>query len=149
MRTVVVVGVVVCAISTARADSNWSNTSGGLWNTNTNWNPMVVPTGANGAIFDLANTYTVTFDISPSISLFNVEAGTVTFALGGRTLTTTGTSFFGIPGVTGRLTVTDGTLSTAGVSIGGGSTDTGILTISTGAEWLQNSGAFSVGASGN
>jgi T5SS/PEP-CTERM-associated repeat protein len=153
LRKAVVVSIVMfCAGSAARADSNWTNTSGGLWNTNTNWNPMVVPTGASGAIFDLANTYTVTFDISPSISLFEVDAGTVTFALGGRTLTTTaafGSIIGGSPGVTGRLTVTDGTLSTAGAAIGFASTDTGILTISTGAEWLQNSGSFTVGASGN
>lgn len=153
LRKAAVVGIVMfCARSAALADSNWTNTSGGLWNAPTNWNPNTVPTGASAAIFDLANTYTVTFDISPSISLFEVDTGTVTFALGGRTLTTTaafGSIIGGSPGVTGRLTVTDGTLSTAGVAIGFASTDTGILTISTGAEWFQNSGAFSVGASGN
>src|SRR5262245_6841754 len=87
----------------AWATSTWTDSSGGLWNDVGNWSG-VVPS-ADTALFDLNSTYTVIFDISPSITGFDVRNGTVTFALAGRTLTTTGTSFLGFTGQTGRLTV--------------------------------------------
>ena len=102
--------VVTCAIlflgfTTAWGQSTWTNTSGGLWNTAGNWSAGV-PT-AELALFNLANTYTVTYDISPSITTFEIQNGTVTFALAGRTLTTTASVSLvsSVPGQTGRLTV--------------------------------------------
>jgi T5SS/PEP-CTERM-associated repeat protein len=129
--------------------STWMDSSGGLWNDPTNWSGGVATTDAT---FNLANSYTVTFDVSPTISDFGIENGTVTFALAGHTLTTTvGGSDIGVAnnGQTGRLTVLDGSVVSAGNLIGANSIDTGFLTISTGATFSVSSGTFQVGANGN
>jgi T5SS/PEP-CTERM-associated repeat protein len=102
------------------------------------------------ANFNIANTYTVTFDTSPTNPTFSQNAGTVTFNLGGRTYTATaaavGTDNLGL---TARLTLINGDFATSGISIGAGAPDTGFLTISTNATMTVSGTTFLVGNNGN
>ncbi len=102
------------------------------------------------AIFDLSNTYTVTFDVTTPNIILDLFNGNVTFALSGQTLNATGGGVIVGPfGKTGRLTVLNGQVVSTGVSVGTVSAATGFLTISTGAEWSATSGTFAVGDGGS
>ncbi len=84
-----VVSLVLAAIVFPRASFaipiSWDNAAGGNWNTPGNWSPAQVPTSADDVTIDLAGTYTVTIDTSPTV---------LSLALGGAsgTQTLTGTS---------------------------------------------------------
>ena len=101
------------------APITWTNTSGGSWNVAANWSPNSVP-GASDDVFITSNgTYTVTMDVSPTIS--RLTLGGIS---GQQTLTNTSqTLTLSLPSVVntnGILGMNAGTLSGLGsLSING------------------------------
>ncbi len=72
-RAVVLACVSGCAVSIAQAaDVSWAVATDGSWNVDTNWSPIMVPTGADRAILGLSGPYTVEIasnsDASGSVS---------------------------------------------------------------------------------
>jgi len=112
--------------------SNWSATSGGA-------SGASVPGSADSATFDLNATYTVGVISNPTLSIINVDRGTVTLDIFGSMVATSGAAALtvgGAQGLTGRLTLLDGTLrsDTAGDDfVVGDFKGTGFLTIEDGA----------------
>src|SRR5262245_16632527 len=118
-------GVAGFATNGLAGDRSWSNTSGGAFNTPSNWLNGVVA-GAN----DVANfenstglfqaAYTVTFSAAQTNQAIKVKKDFVTFDLSGQTYTTTllsgneiGDIGTGFNGRSARLTIQNGTFSTA------------------------------------
>jgi uncharacterized repeat protein (TIGR01451 family) len=64
--------------------THWINSSGGNWNTASNWSSGSVPTAANDVVIDAAGTYTVTLDVTPAFNSLTVggATGTQTLDLG-------------------------------------------------------------------
>jgi T5SS/PEP-CTERM-associated repeat protein len=90
----------------------WTNAAGGTFNTAANWNGGVgpVPVAANTAQFIIPNTYTTTFNLSPTNTGLTVGGSNVSFradTLASRTYT-----------VTGNATVSGGSLTLAAPSSG-------------------------------
>src|SRR5437868_15309009 len=75
----------------------WFNSSGGNFNTAANWNSGSgpVPGASDTAQFNIAATYLVNLDISPTNASLTVGGGTVTF-----TNTTVGRTYAGTGGRT-------------------------------------------------
>ncbi len=70
----------------------WNTATGGNFNTPGDWT-MGVPGSADTAQFNIANTYTVSLDVSPSITSMSVGGSNVTFAnsVSGRTFSISST----------------------------------------------------------
>ena len=66
--------VVLCLLGPAfivpagAATIAWTNTSGGSWNVAANWRPNSIPGAADDVFITSNGTYTVTMDVSPTIS---------------------------------------------------------------------------------
>ena len=71
----------------------WTNASGGLWSTPSNWSLGRVPVGADSVVIAQPGTYTVTLDttFSGSVLVVGGGSGTQTLALSSRTLSISGT----------------------------------------------------------
>ena len=112
-----VLTVLLSAASVPAASITWANASGGNFQTPGNWNPAVVPGPADVAVFNIASpAYTVTWSAPVTNLVFNVNAGTVTWNLGGYTYSyfytnvacTIGTATNAV-----NLTITNGTITYA------------------------------------
>ena len=55
--------------------AHWINSSGGNWNTASNWSTGTVPTAANDVVIDANGTYTVTLDVNPAFNTLTVGGG--------------------------------------------------------------------------
>jgi hypothetical protein len=63
-------------LSALAATDNWTNTSGGVFNVGSNWSSYPnVPVAGDSAVFNLNNTYAVTFNFSPTNVAFQVQQG--------------------------------------------------------------------------
>src|SRR5438552_17756382 len=84
-RHALLAGAVQVALAAAakEANVNWMNAAGGNFNTGANWSGNVPPGTADRAVFNLSNTYTTTFDVSPTTSELRVTAGNVSFITSG------------------------------------------------------------------
>jgi len=95
--------------------THWINSSGGNWNTASNWSTGTVPTASNDVIIDANGTYTVTLDVNPAFNTLTVgggATGTQTLDLGaGHDVTFTNASTV-TP--SGALTFSSGRLFGAG-----------------------------------
>ncbi len=60
---------------------NWDNSAGGIFNTAGNWDPEGPPIAGDNALFELENTYTVTFGSGVTNNRLFIGAGNVTFDL--------------------------------------------------------------------
>jgi uncharacterized repeat protein (TIGR01451 family) len=60
---------------TVLTSTHWINSSGGNWNTPSNWSTGAVPTAANDVVIDAAGTYTVTLDVTPAFNALTVGGG--------------------------------------------------------------------------
>src|SRR5438045_7279269 len=72
---------------------DWANAAGGSYSTPGNWVGGVAPLATDSVRFNLAGTYNVNFDVSPTNTAFLVSAGNVTFrsnGAAGRTFTIAG-----------------------------------------------------------
>src|SRR5262245_26071240 len=68
----------------------WNDSSGGLFDDPANWTPAGGPPGSGeDALFNLANTYTVTFQSDVTNATSTISNGTVSFQLSGTTHTLT------------------------------------------------------------
>src|SRR5262245_21226397 len=118
------------------AERSWTNTAGGTYSATANWLNGIVPAASDTAVFDLADSYTVTFTTNVSSVNLSVRNDTVTFNLGGFTFTPpTGGFTGGAANDISRLTITSGTLSLPASSSTTFAGTTGLrqtLTISTG-----------------
>ncbi len=90
---------------------NWITPTGGDFDDPNNWLGGIVPGVMDDPIFDLPDTYTVTFMTDPNTGPLSVTDGDVTFSLGGISYSVAGNVDIG-----GSLAVNSGTLD-AGVDI--------------------------------
>ncbi len=65
-------------------DASWTNPSGGMFSTGSNWSTGTAPRTQDRAIFDLPTTYTVAFAANRSTTGLTVSHGNVTFDLQGH-----------------------------------------------------------------
>ena len=73
-RAVLLACVSGCAVSIAQAaDVSWAVATDGSWNVDTNWAPIMVPTGADRAILGLSGPYTVEIASSSDASGVRIE----------------------------------------------------------------------------
>lgn len=80
--------LVLAAGSIATADDlTWSNPSGGAASNAANWNPSETPGPDDQLLFDLANSYAITYDI-PEVGFHLYRAGTVTLHPAGVSVVT-------------------------------------------------------------
>jgi uncharacterized repeat protein (TIGR01451 family) len=54
---------------------HWINSSGGNWNTGSNWSGGSVPTASNDVVIDAAGTYTVNLDVNPAFNSLTIGGG--------------------------------------------------------------------------
>ena len=138
------------------ADYTWNNAGGGDYATGTNWTPNA-PAGAPGSldrsIFNLNNTYTVTFGANVVNAGFAQSRGNVTFGIGGGRTYTLNSSAFELgntAGQTATLFVPSGTFainaSTSGIGTVAGST--GFLSVAGAGSSFTSAGYCDVGISG-
>jgi T5SS/PEP-CTERM-associated repeat protein len=115
-RLLLVLLAIVMAVflsSAARGQTfTWNDPAGGTFSDGTNWTPAGPPGAGQNANFNLNNTYTVSFNGSPTNANLTQSQGTVTFDLFdivNRTYTLTGTAAIGnTSGQTATLTVGGG-----------------------------------------
>jgi uncharacterized repeat protein (TIGR01451 family) len=93
--------------------SHWINSSGGNWNTGSNWSNGV-PTSSTYAVIDATGTYTVSLDTAATVASLTVGggiSGTQTLSIPSPTLSLSGTSTIAS---NGALNLNGGTLAGAG-----------------------------------
>ena len=75
--------VILCAVSSAATaqtrtwDANGAIPPNGVFGVNNNWNPNLVPIAGNAALFNIDDTYTVSFLANHASDALDVTAGTV------------------------------------------------------------------------
>lgn len=110
----------------------WLPTSGGLYNTATNWSPAGGPPNASGetALFDGTATQTVTLQTNLTTSGQTIRAGNITYQLDGttQTMTAAGLIVGDTAGTTGRFTLLNGTMI-GDMALGNGLDSIGFFTI--------------------
>ncbi len=92
-------------------DVVWTNSAGGAWHTDSNWSTGFAPGTELGTTFNLPGSYTVSFGSDAQIGSIVQTAGTVTYALAGRTLTSSGQ--INIAG--GQIIINGGTVKASAV----------------------------------
>jgi hypothetical protein len=92
---------------------NWTNLSGGNWNTPANWSPNQVPSAEDTAVITNAGVYTVTLNANPTLAglVLGGGSGTQTLATAGYTLALNGPC---VVGPNGQMLLSGGALSGAG-----------------------------------
>jgi hypothetical protein len=132
--------VVICAALSTPLHAQtipWTNAAGGNFNTIANWNSGAgpVPVAANTAQFNIANTYTTTFNLSPTNLNVTVGGSNVSFradTVSSRTYT-----------LTGSTSITSGSLTLAAPSSGSNTLALNIgnsLAVNSGTNLTVNSG---------
>ena len=125
------------AISSQAVTITWTNLSGGNWSAAANWSPNQVPASSDSALITANGTYTVTLDISPSVSSLTLGAATgqQSLSTAGQNLTLVQAGAVGTNGIIelnggglfGSLTVS-GQLNWTSGQLGGGSTGLAVAT---------------------
>src|SRR5262245_39094055 len=110
---------------------SWNNAAGGTASIAANWNPVQAPTGADDLTFNLAGSYTVTFNASAASSRTQTyKQGTVTLNATSPHTVSNGITIGDLSGDNATMTVTTGTLnSTASVFVGDASGSAGVLNV--------------------
>jgi uncharacterized repeat protein (TIGR01451 family) len=114
---------------TTLTTAHWINSSGGNWNTSSNWSTGTVPTVSNDVVIDANGTYTVTLDVTPAFNSLTIGGG----ATGTQTLadTTTRDITFTNPGT---ITASGALALSSGKLLGGGG-----LTVNGALNWNSDS----------
>ncbi|NUQ52153.1 MAG: hypothetical protein HUU19_05585 [Phycisphaerales bacterium] len=110
------------AASSAQAQTlSWTNAAGGSAATITNWSPNQLPTGSSLLVWNLTNTYTVTWNSSVTASnTHTLKKGVVTYTLSSsHTIGAGGLKVGDVSGDAATLTLTTGTLNSSGSAIVG------------------------------
>jgi hypothetical protein len=106
----------------------WQNAAGGSAEIPSNWNPSSIPAAADILRFDLANTFTVTFDSNAdSVASHQIYDGDVTYDLAAPHGVSTEFHVAPLAGQVATARILSGTLRlgwTASVGAGGGATGT-------------------------
>ena len=82
-------GIATKTYSVTVATTNlWTNSSGGLWSSDTHWDPAMVPTSASTTVlgFQTAGTYTSTHDIGAAFNVNQLVFSAPTITLNGQSL---------------------------------------------------------------
>ncbi|MCC6970986.1 MAG: hypothetical protein IT434_12275 [Phycisphaerales bacterium] len=121
------------AASSAQAQTlNWTNGAGGSAATITNWSPNQLPNASSLLVWNLANTYTVTWNSSVTASnSHTLKKGVVTYTLSSpHTIGAGGLKVGDVSGDAATLTLTTGTLNSVGTAIvGNASGSSGTLNV--------------------
>jgi hypothetical protein len=149
--TTLLAGVVALAAPAGAVTCDtWTNTSGGAWDTGTNWSALAPPTGTTPACITAAGSYTVT------IANETISAGALTVGGTGSTPTLTiGNSSSGFANVTFASVSNAGTIEPglgATLTVPGAFTNTGTVDVPSSTfggatldlSALTNQGAFDV-----
>jgi T5SS/PEP-CTERM-associated repeat protein len=133
---------------------SWANVAGGSAATPGNWSPAQVPVAANPLVWNLASTYSVTFNATVPASLGHTfRRGTVSLTVSSpHTVGTGGVVVGDLNGDNATTTLTTGAWNSGGpVVIGDASGSTGRLTVTSAASDLTMTGAsrLTVGNDGN
>lgn len=131
---------------------SWNNPAGGSAAVATNWQPSQVPTSADDLTFNLAATYTTSFNSVVAASRTHTyKQGTVTLSVTSPHTTSAGVTIGNVSADNATVTLTTGTFtSLAGVVLGNGSGSTGTLNVNDDdADFIVGSGAdLTVGLNG-
>ena len=142
----------ICAASSVDAATyDWSNTSGGTFNTAANWTPAGGPPGSNDtARFSLATAYTINFGNSATVNTLTQTQGDVTLNLNNATflLSNTTNNGMGSSGLTSTLHISNGNFRPGNFTVGGNSGSTSNLFLDSGTATTVGFGLFYVGTSG-
>lgn len=137
----------------ARGSSlSWNNPAGGSAATSTNWLPVQVPTAADDLTFNLAATYTTSFNSAVVASRTHTyRRGTVTLNMINPHTASTGVTIGSVSPDNATVTLTTGTFtSNASVILGNDAGSTGVLNVNDDdADFIVGSGAdLTVGLNG-
>ena len=110
---------------------NWNNAAGGAASTAANWNPVAVPSGVNDLVWNLASTYTVSFNASTAASRTHLfRRGIVTLTASSPHTVSTGITIGDTNALTGTVILSSGTLnSTSSVTLGTVAGSAGVLNV--------------------
>ncbi|MBL8880421.1 MAG: hypothetical protein JNG88_15010 [Phycisphaerales bacterium] len=138
--------------SVAAAVLSWNNPAGGSAATATNWLPVQVPTAGDDLTFDLAATYTTSFNSTVAVSRSQTfRRGTVTLNMINPHTVSTGMTIGSVSPDNATVILTTGTLtSDANVMLGDGTGSTGTLNVNDDdADFVVGSGAdLTIGRNG-
>src|SRR5262245_48107300 len=126
-------------------DIAWKNPVSGNWGTASNWDPAQVPGAADNAIITVSGTYTVTLDVTATVTAVTLggASGTQTLAIAANTLTHTGPSTVNPHGV---LNVSGGVLGGVDVlTVDGAFNWTGGTQSGTGTTTIGATGTLTIG----
>lgn len=132
---------------------NWINAAGGSAATAGNWSPAQIPTAADDLTFNLAATYTTSFNSSVTASRTHTyRQGSVTLNMINPHTASTGVTIGSVSPDNATVTLTTGLFtSNAGVTIGNGAGSTGVLNVNDDdADFIVGNGAdLTVGNNGS
>src|SRR5262245_5060371 len=138
--------------SASGAALSWNNPAGGSAATSTNWLPAQVPAAADDLTFNVAATYTTSFNSTVAASRTHTyKQGTVTLNMINPHTASTGVTIGSVSPDNATVTLTTGTFtSNANVTLGNGTGSTGVLNVNDDdANFIVGSGAdLTVGNNG-
>jgi len=149
LRTVLVacalLSIVLPAPPAQASSLSWNNAAGGSASTASNWTPNDVPDPDDDLIFNLANTYTVTYNGTvDTVRTHTYKKGSVTLSLSADHTSTDGFTVGDFSGDSATATLTTGTLiSNVSLNVGDSSGSTGTLNVNDDDALLQTVGAGS------
>jgi|GEM_PF-3077246 len=146
-------GAVFIAPASQAQTLSWLNAAGGAASTAANWNPAQIPGASSPLVWNLANTYTVTFSGAvPQSTSHTYKRGIVTLSMTSSHTTSSFVRVGDVSGDSATATLTSGTLRAgSGLTIGNASGATGSLTIDNEGSLIDtvNAGSdFVVGSAG-
>ncbi len=119
------------ALGASMAALSWNNPAGGSASIATNWTPNQVPTAADALTYNMAGTYTVTFNSSTTTSTSQTfRQGSVTLNVSSPHTVSGGVTVGDLAGDVATTTLTTGTMtSNAAAVVGDASGATGTLRV--------------------
>jgi hypothetical protein len=101
-------------VGAALATVYWTNASGGLWSTASNWSTGAVPGSGDNAVISAVGTYSVTLDVDATLAGLTIggPSGTQTLVVQNHTLTVHGA---GTVNPNGAIQVSSGTVGGTGL----------------------------------
>ncbi|MEN9974219.1 MAG: hypothetical protein RLZZ282_225, partial [Verrucomicrobiota bacterium] len=99
----------------------WTNNSGGLWSSDTHWDPAMVPTSADTTVlgFQTAGTYTSTHDVGAAFNVNQLVFSAPTITLDGQSLQFAGLAPAIVQSGAAPVTISNALNLGAGMTVGG------------------------------
>lgn len=125
------IALLLFAVPVSAAPLSWNNAAGGAAATGANWNPVQVPTSADDLTFNLAATYTTSFNSTVAASRTHTyNRGTVTLNMINPHTASAGVVIGDVSGDNATVTLTTGTFnSNANAIVGDGAGSIGRLNV--------------------